>query len=138
MKYNVGDKVKIRHDLQVSDEIDVVSSMLKYRYKVATITNYDYYNKYYTLDIDSGCWGWLGECLEDFEDTCNNDNNSLNLVVENIATGDIVNYQYVERIDYDRLADNLTLEYYDTFSDGLVTVTMHLNENIRFFTTKGE
>lgn len=82
--FNVGDKVIISKDLKEIDrELDVecipsvvvVSNMIKYEGKVATITEilHDYprrgrYGKVYKLDIDGGMWNWTADYFDKYED----------------------------------------------------------------------
>lgn len=64
MKYKIGDKVLIRKDL-VTDECgsdSVVSEMLKYRGKIATIKRYT--DIAYMIDLDGGSWGWTNEMFK--------------------------------------------------------------------------
>lgn len=65
MSYTVGTRITIRTDLEEKiydeeTEIWVVSHMLKYRGKVATITRVDHDSTgtWYRLDIDGGDWNW--------------------------------------------------------------------------------
>lgn len=67
MKYNIGDKVKIKKDLNKVNNVNVF--MEHYKGMVATIRNINKYNKYpyYTLDIDYGNYSWCDEMLEDID-----------------------------------------------------------------------
>ena len=68
MKYNVGDKVVIRKDLQeIYDkedwEYDVVEDMIEFAGKDAVIMSVDSVvrditNDHYTLDVDDEEWTW--------------------------------------------------------------------------------
>lgn len=67
MKYKVGDKVKIREDLEVGKEYNdctFIIDMEKYKGKMATIT-YIYSDDSYDIDLDDGNWFWTDEMLED-------------------------------------------------------------------------
>lgn len=62
MKYKVGDKVKIRHDLHVmgnwcGSDVAVVKDMLKMAGKLATIKKVRR-NDRYDIEEDGGCWIW--------------------------------------------------------------------------------
>ena len=65
MSFKVGDKVTIRRDLEVKiydkeTGISSVFDMLKYRGRVATITNvrHDSTGTWYSIDIDENDWNW--------------------------------------------------------------------------------
>ena len=65
MKYKVGDKVKIRADLEVGEEYDeatIVDRMGRYFGKTTTIRHV--YENCYTLDVDNGDWIWTDGMLE--------------------------------------------------------------------------
>ena len=65
MKYKVGDKVKIRADLEVGEEYDeatIVDRMGRYLGKTTTIRHV--YENCYTLDVDNGDWIWTDGMLE--------------------------------------------------------------------------
>ena len=71
MKYKIGDRVRIRKDLE---DMNIYNgffysseNMGKYLGKNAIITYIDentYRDEYYKLDIDNGEWGWPDEMLE--------------------------------------------------------------------------
>lgn len=68
MKYNVGDKVKIREDLKVGRRYNkclFVENMKKYKGKIATITEIT--DNDYDIDIDDGDWCWTDEMFEDIK-----------------------------------------------------------------------
>lgn len=70
MKYNVGDKVKIREDLVAEimyGKEKFVSRMEEYRGCEATIVDTFYRNggDLYLIDIDDKCWYWTNEMFED-------------------------------------------------------------------------
>jgi hypothetical protein len=75
MKYEVGDKVKIREDLIVGNRYgrdDFARGMEKYKGKIATITAV--YNYTYHIDIDDNDsidWHWTDEMFEDCEEKTN-------------------------------------------------------------------
>lgn len=67
MRFKVGDKVRIREDLEVERSYgnsDVVPSMSKYFAKTATVEYVEGSHEIYELDIDGGCWAWTDEMLE--------------------------------------------------------------------------
>ena len=70
MKYDVGDKVKVREDLIVRDRYrmfdskftnSVVRDMLKFKGKIVTIKSVD---DQYRIKEDCGDWGWTDEMFE--------------------------------------------------------------------------
>jgi ribosomal protein L19 len=68
MKYNVGDKVKIREDLVVGNMYgvnDFARKMAQYKGKTATITTTSEHNNMYHIDIDNECWYWTDEMFEE-------------------------------------------------------------------------
>lgn len=145
-KFKVGDIVKIREDLDKFykfgdiNKFDIVDDMLKYSGKEATVTGV---NNRLHLDIDNGKWSWQYDLVNPVEgnessEVISNDKTTLNLVIENITSGVVINYQNIECIEYDNLSNILNFEYYNDTIDGLVTVSIHIDKNIRFFTTKGE
>ena len=72
MKYKVGDKVRVREDLEVGEwygEDTFVSKMVPFKGKVVTISNIE--SSFYRLKEDSGIWSWTtelfsGKVSEDF------------------------------------------------------------------------
>lgn len=66
MKYKVGDKVKIREDLDV-DKIygnwDCSADMARCRGMIATIV--ECYGNYYCIDVDDKCYNWTDEMFEE-------------------------------------------------------------------------
>jgi hypothetical protein len=87
MKYQVGDKVKIREDLIVDNDYGsygFVEAMEQYKGKTATITGV-FMNRY-DIDIDDGYWSWTDEMLEDSK------NNNVPMTVE-----DLFNHTDVEK-----------------------------------------
>ena len=76
MKYKVGDKVKIREDLEVGRQYgadDFVRGMEQYKGKTATIANV--YNNVYHINVDDNnnddafVWHWTDEMFEDYTET---------------------------------------------------------------------
>lgn len=68
MKYKVGDKVKIRKDLEVGEEYDdtlFINDMLQYKGKIAVITYVAIDDDYYDIDLDDGKWTWADDMFED-------------------------------------------------------------------------
>jgi hypothetical protein len=74
MKYKVGDKVKIREDLEVGEHYgndSFTEEMEQYKGQIATIKEIGgiIYNGYY-IDLDDDGWHWTDEMFEDYtEDT---------------------------------------------------------------------
>ena len=70
MKYNVGDKVKIREDLK-DNEIygngcwDATSDMVSRGGMIATITKCE--EDSYRIDVDNGFYSWVDEIFEEVE-----------------------------------------------------------------------
>lgn len=72
MKYKIGDKVKIKEDLEYGHTYDeslymVTNEMLKYRGKVATIVDTNNYLLSYEIDLDEGHNWWSIGMLENIE-----------------------------------------------------------------------
>lgn len=67
MKYKVGDKVRIRHDLS-ADEISVNPMMISFAGSLATITKVYNDGVAYAVDIDKGDWAWHGSMFEDADE----------------------------------------------------------------------
>jgi hypothetical protein len=66
MKYKVGDKVKIREDLDISKVYgtwDCSIDMISHSGKIATIVNC--YDNSYHIDVDDECYDWTDEMFED-------------------------------------------------------------------------
>lgn len=75
MKYNVGDTVKIKSDLEVgnnADKLYITTDMTNYKGKSAHIT-YAYDGGMYNIDIDNDEYYWSNDCFEDEANTNNND-----------------------------------------------------------------
>ena len=71
--YKVGDKVKIREDLEVNkkyNELFFIKDMEEYKGKTATITRLSPIDHSYDIDIDDGDWSWTDDMLK----TCINNN----------------------------------------------------------------
>lgn len=69
MKYNVGDKVRIREDLITGEQyndLTFVPDMVQYMGKVATITHIKFEDGY-GIDLDGCNWNWSDEMFEDIE-----------------------------------------------------------------------
>ena len=71
MKYNVGDKVTIRHDaienrsytMDDGARSNVINAyMMIYRGELATITKREWN---YKIDLDGGCWNWTDNMFKD-------------------------------------------------------------------------
>ena len=71
--YKIGDKVKIREDLEVNksyNELFFVKDMEKYKGKIATITRVSPVTHSYEIDIDDNDWCWTDDMFK----TCINNN----------------------------------------------------------------
>ena len=83
MKYKVGDKVKVREDLEVDKKYgteEFVEEMEEYRGKIVTI---DTVNKDdYYIEEDKQTWAWTEEMLEDVK----NDNKSIGQIIDDILS----------------------------------------------------
>jgi hypothetical protein len=75
MKYKVGDKVRIREDLEVGkgyNNCTFIRDMKKYKGEIATIT-YCYDDGSYDIDLDEGAWFWTDDMFKDIDDVATND-----------------------------------------------------------------
>jgi len=82
MKYNVGDKVRIRKDLvrgQKYGKYDVTSTMQELGGKTACITDVNVRNEAYHIDLDLDLLHWTDEMFEDKKKM--NDNDSIRILV---------------------------------------------------------
>ena len=71
MKYEVGDKVKIREDLKVGKDYNdctFIVDMEKYKGKIATITYCYNDDDSYEIDLDGGTWFWTNDMFKDVTD----------------------------------------------------------------------
>jgi len=88
MKYKVGDKVKIRKDLEEGVQYGsewFTNLMCKLRGKETTITKV--LSKFYTLKVDDGMWSWSEEMLEPICDFNIGDKVIFNSAGKNKLTG---------------------------------------------------
>ena len=72
MKYKVGDKVKVREDLEIGKSYDkkvFVDDMEKYKGQIVTIKVVGDDN--YRIEEDNQDWWWTDEMLEDIEEEMN-------------------------------------------------------------------
>ena len=76
MRFKVGEKVRVREDLEVGKDYGgqrFTEDMNKYKGEIATIS---YINEFYKLYIGNPCWYWTDEMLEPVEikncDNCAN------------------------------------------------------------------
>ncbi len=98
MKYKVGDKVKVREDLQANTEYNnctCVEEMEEYRGAIATIkkcfdTDIDD-DGAYEVDIDEGEWFWTDDM---FEGIANNDTVDIGYYLEYCGHRIIKNVYY--------------------------------------------
>lgn len=82
MKYKVGDKVKIREDLNTSKMYgswDCSLDMASYRGMIATIINC--YNDSYHIDVDDECYDWTDEMFENRDSI---EKNNIPMTVEDL------------------------------------------------------
>lgn len=80
MKYKVGDKVKVREDLEVGKEYNdctFIIDMEKYKGKTATIIYC--YEDSYDIDIDDGNWFWTDDMLEDVVESESKDEKTVDI-----------------------------------------------------------
>ena len=69
MKYKVGDKVRIKKDLEICEGWIFSEDMSKYKGKKATITSvFDETLGYYKLDLDEGYYVWTDVMLEPYKE----------------------------------------------------------------------
>lgn len=66
----IGDKVRIKDDCQSTDFLLFAGNMEQYEGREAYIVSD---SRYYTLDIDNGCYSWCSEWLEFVDDISEND-----------------------------------------------------------------
>lgn len=69
--YKVGDKVKIREDLEVDkkyNELFFIKDMEQYKGKIATITRISPVQHSYNIDIDDGDWCWTDDMFEEVKE----------------------------------------------------------------------
>ena len=69
-EFYIGDKVRIKDDCQSTDFLLFVDSMEQYEGREAYISGH---SRYYTLDIDNGCYSWCSEWLELNDDISDDD-----------------------------------------------------------------
>ena len=77
MKYEVGDKVKIREDLKVGKDYSdctFIVDMEKYKGKIATITYCYNDDDSYEIDLDDGVWYWTNDMFKDITDITESEN----------------------------------------------------------------
>ena len=67
----IGDKVRIKDDCQSTDFLLFAGNMEQYEGREAYIVSV--HSRYYTLDIDNGCYSWCSEWLEFVDDISEND-----------------------------------------------------------------
>lgn len=81
MKFKVGDKVRVREDLEVDKKYgnkDFIDLMEQYKGKIVTIASIE--SNYYVIEEDNGTWAWTDEMLEPIEKESKNMNiEELNL-----------------------------------------------------------
>lgn len=100
MKYKVGDKVKIRKDLNTSEmygDWDCSLDMASYRGMIATITNC--YDDSYHIDVDDERCDWTDEMFED-EDTKEEDTVSVGYYLHYCG------HKVLENVYYEGIAEH--------------------------------
>lgn len=79
MKYKVGDKVKVREDLEIGETYGGLTfsvQMREYRGQIVTIKTAD--DDSYQIEEDELNWYWTDEMLEDVK----NDNKSIGQIID--------------------------------------------------------
>ena len=82
MKYKLGDKVKVREDLEVGKEYNdtlFINDMLQYKGKIAVITYVADDDGYYEIDLDDGEWAWTDKMFEDVVESENKDKKTVDI-----------------------------------------------------------
>ncbi len=65
MKYQVGDKVRLKKDLS---EIDVVTNTMKlFAWRVVTISDIELVSRWFNIVEDNSKWGWNTDMIEEEE-----------------------------------------------------------------------
>src|SRR5574344_2585046 len=85
MKFKVGDKVRIRKDLNLYNDYDkcgAVSEMLEYKGDIATILKVSELSNCYKINIDNQQWHWTDEMFEPVEDTIEYQNKKYDVRVK--------------------------------------------------------
>ena len=101
MKFKVGDKVRVKEDLNLYN--DAVSEMLKYKGDIATIMKVFESNNCYKINIDNFGWLWTDEMFEPVEE-------DEDIVEENTIEYKGKKYDVYKEIDCDNNKFNKVLQ----------------------------
>lgn len=116
MKYKVGDKVKIREDLNegIKCYSSVGRSILEYKGKTAEIIGVN--DKAYDLDIDNGIYNWNDEMFENYAEL--NKDTLTDSCIVTLRNGEELVYIREEFYDLSYNYENCVLDICD-FEDDL-------------------
>lgn len=99
MKYKVGDKIRVRKDLEVGEiygNIDFIDLMEKYKGQIVTVISVG--TAHYEIEEDNGTWAWTDEMLEPVEEGEENDMNIEKLNGEYKAKMDALMEEYKTKV----------------------------------------
>lgn len=122
MKYEVGDKVRVREDLEVGKKFNdctFIKDMEEYKGKIATIT-YCYDDDSYDIDLDDGEWYWTDEMLEDVDDVATTDTMIIFSESNTVDIGYYLEYcghKVIKNVYYGGYAKHKTKHIYCTTAD---------------------
>ena len=125
MKFEVGDKVRIRKDLKSRERYNGISftvEMEEYRGKVAKITKIIFDN--YKLDIDDGEWFWSDNMLEHIPNLENGDIITRSDLEKGIITGDRIRIldNGISWVDISNYTEELKFRYTDSENFDIIKV----------------
>ncbi len=125
MKFEVGDKVRIRKDLKSRERYNGISftvEMEEYRGKVAKITKIIFDN--YKLDIDDGEWFWSDNMLEHIPNLENGDIITRRDLEKGIITGDRIRIldNGISWVDISNYTEELKFRYTDNENFDIIKV----------------
>ena len=124
MKYKVGDKVRVRKDLEVGEYYGnhwyFNSDMKRYKGKEMTVARVN--SEMYDMEEDNGRWGWVDTMLEEIKTTYTVID-VLNMIAKNeLEEGTKVIYKDMEFVyDGEELwgEEDLTIHYYIDYNEEL-------------------